>query len=68
MTDRHAGYVITLEQDVREDDAGDIIAALMMLKGVISVQPVTADLALTIATERTRADVRDKLYELAGGL
>lgn len=68
MTDRHAGYVVTLDRDIRADEAACIMDALLMLKGVISVQPVVADVPLAIATERTRVEMRDKLYEIAGGL
>ena len=28
MTDRHAGYVVTLNEDIREDDAEAIINAI----------------------------------------
>lgn len=52
MTDRHAGYVITLEEDVREDDAAAIKTALSMIKGVLSVEPVVSDPGLHIAEER----------------
>jgi hypothetical protein len=44
MTDRHAGYLVTLDHDIREDDAGEIIAALRMIKFVAAVEPVTTDL------------------------
>lgn len=42
MTDRHSGYLVALENDLREDDAEGILNALRMVKGVVSVQPVTA--------------------------
>ena len=35
MTDRHCGYIITLENDIREDDAEATINALRMIKGVL---------------------------------
>jgi hypothetical protein len=35
MTDRHAGYVVVLERDIREDDAEVILSAIGMVKGVL---------------------------------
>jgi hypothetical protein len=54
MTDRHAGYIVVLEKDIREDDAEEtILAALRMIKGVQSVQPIVADFgAMDLAKER----------------
>lgn len=43
VTDRLSGYVVTLEADIREDDAKKITKALGMIKGVLSVEPVIAD-------------------------
>jgi hypothetical protein len=43
VTDRISGYIVTLDHDIREDDAKKITKALGMIKGVLSVEPVTAD-------------------------
>jgi hypothetical protein len=51
VTDRHSGYVVTLAADVRDDDAQAIITALRMVRGVISVEPVIADIQSLIADE-----------------
>ena len=64
MTDRHAGYVVTLTDDIREDDAEAIINALRLIKGVVSVQPVAGDHQLVIAKERVREEYRAKLIAL----
>lgn len=61
MTDRHAGYVVTLEKDVREDDAQATINAIAQIKGVISVTPVVSDVSLAIATSRADRQIKDKL-------
>lgn len=61
MTDRHAGYVVTLTDDIREDDAEAIINALRLIKGVASVQPVAGDHQLVIAKERVREEYRAKV-------
>ena len=64
MTDRHAGYVVTLAKDIREDDAEAILTALRMVKGVLSVKPIIADLNLITAQERVRHDLTQKLREV----
>jgi len=61
MTDRHAGYLVTLDRDIREDDAEAVITALRMVKGVISVEPVIADVGQSIAQARSDREWRDAL-------
>lgn len=68
MTDRHAGYIVVLDEDIREDDAEHLISALKMLRGVASVQPVTADVNLSLATERVRHEYRSKVLDFLKGL
>jgi hypothetical protein len=66
MTDGHGGYVVVLEQDIREDDAEAIINALKQIKGVLSVQAIVGGSTLgeTIATTRVNTEWQDKLAEL----
>ncbi|MEV0830859.1 MULTISPECIES: hypothetical protein [Streptosporangiaceae] len=65
MTDRHAGYIVTLAEDVREDDAEAILSALRMVKGVLSVEPIVASPHdLHIATQRVRQEWRGKILDL----
>lgn len=64
MTDRHAGYVITLAKDIREDDAEHIINALRMIKGVLNVQPIVSDVELMLAKDRVDLQWREKLHQL----
>ncbi|MEV0382374.1 hypothetical protein [Nonomuraea sp. NPDC050643] len=52
MTDRHAAYIVTLNKDLRVDDAEKILDALEMIKGVVSVEPVVADVMTHIAERR----------------
>lgn len=66
MTDRHAGYLVTLAEDIREDDAEEsVLIALRMIKGVASVTPIVSDYAMHIAAERRDDAWRDTLYGLA---
>lgn len=59
MTDRHMGYVVALERDVREDDAESTIAAIRHIKGVLSVKPITTDAGAMVAELRVRTEVYD---------
>lgn len=60
MTDRHSGYIIALDKDIREDDAEAIINAIRMVKGVIAVEPVVNDNHLElIATSRIKMSLFD---------
>jgi hypothetical protein len=66
MTDRHAAYIVVLEDDIRDDDAGEsVLIALRMVKGVASVEPVVADYSFAVARTRRDSAWRDALYELA---
>ena len=65
MTDRLAGFLITLDGDYRVDDGGkQILDAIRMIKGVGSVEPVPADHALHMAVQRARAELREKIWEV----
>ena len=63
MTDRHAGYIVTLSRDIREDDAEAVITALKMVKGVVGVEALVADPGLHMAEMRIGTEVRQKLYQ-----
>lgn len=64
MTDRHAGYIVRLAEDLRDDDSAYVIAAIRMIKGVAAVEPIPGDHQLHIATERAREEIADRLYAL----
>jgi hypothetical protein len=61
VTDRYKGFVVTLGQDIREDDAESIINAMRMIKGVVKVSPVEADLVDQIARARIEDEVRSAI-------
>ena len=63
MTDRHAGYVVTLAEDVREDDAQPILEAIRMIKHVASVEPVVSDMMFHMAEERVKHRLFMKMYD-----
>lgn len=64
MTDRHAGYVVVLEEDIREDDAKAVIDALKMIKGVLTVKPIISTPEIIIATNRAKAEMARKLWKV----
>jgi hypothetical protein len=64
VTDHHAGYIITLAEDVREDDAEAIVTALRMVRGVLDVRPVVADVAVAMAQLRADNTWRGRLQDL----
>jgi hypothetical protein len=64
MTDKHAGYLIVLDQDIREDDAEAIINAIKMIKHVSTVTPVVANPTMYIAQNRADDVWRERLLTL----
>lgn len=65
MTDRHAGYLVTLTEDIREDDAEFTLNALKMIRGVRSVRPIISSHALAMAQDRRDRSWQDALRKLA---
>lgn len=65
MTTRYSGFVVTLTDDIREDDAEAIVTALRMVKGVASVEPVVASSETwkQVAEARARTEVRALLLK-----
>lgn len=65
MTGRHSGYIVTLAEDIREDDAEEsVLNAIRMVRGVVSVVPVTASASQSIAEQRRDQDWRQALIGL----
>lgn len=62
MTDRVAGYVVTLDTDLREDVAEATLNALRMVKGVVSVLPVSSSPELHVAEQRADARWRERAW------
>jgi hypothetical protein len=66
MTDRHAGYLITLDKTIRDDEAEATIAAIHQIRGVLTVEPVPADITLAMAQSRARHELVVKIYDALG--
>lgn len=67
MTDRISAFVVTLDEDIREDDVAPILNAILQLRHVISVDPVVSDVTGLIAQVRANSEWKDKLIDLIRG-
>ena len=63
MTDRHAGYIVVLDQNIREDDAQPILDAIKLIKHVVDVRPVVAEPGAYCAAHRGRLDTLASLSD-----
>ena len=64
MTDRVNGFRVILGKDIRVDDAEHLKNAILMLKGVLSVQDVINMPADDVAYYKARFDLRNKLFDV----
>lgn len=64
MTDRIKGYVVVLEENIREDDAEEITKAIGLIKGVLTVTPVKSGVEDIFIQERVRRDLLHKVFDL----
>lgn len=64
MTDRHHGYIVVLEQDLRSDDAEATLNAIRQIKGVISVEPVVTEVADHMARARVRDEMAHSIWKV----
>lgn len=63
MTDRYSGFVVTLKEDMREDDAQATIGALRQIKGVVDVQPVVGGGSALVKTMTVQARLKTQFLE-----
>ena len=61
MTDRFKGFLITLEKEMREDDAENILNALKMVKGVQNVKPYVNGMEDWMMYEKGVMDTRSEV-------
>ena len=61
MTSRYQAFTVALENDVREDDAENLITAIRALRGVLTVVPVVSDISGYGAYERARRELQTKI-------
>lgn len=68
MTDRHAGYIVVLDADLREDDAEPVLADLRMVRGVLSVEPLASGWEVHVAEERARSELGTAVVQAVRGV
>lgn len=64
MTDRHKGYIVVLEDDLREDDGESTLNAIRQIRGVLSVEPVVADMTDHFARSRVRHELTMEMLKV----
>ena len=64
MTDRLAGILVTLEKDIREDDAEPVLDAIRQIRGVAAVDPVLSNIGIHLAETRARTRLRRDLWRV----
>lgn len=63
MTDRIKGLTVTIE-NMREDDAENIINSIRMIKGVVDVNAHVADIEHYMAVETARHKMRMQIFDI----
>lgn len=64
MTDRLKGFIVHLEEDMRDDDAQAVIDAIQMIRRVSKVTPLISNIEDHMARERVRMELSQKLFEV----
>jgi len=64
MTDRYHTLTVTLEREIRDDDAEALIKAIMQMRGVLDVQGEVAEFEFYAAREQAKRDLREELLEV----
>lgn len=63
MTDRYKGFLITLDKEIRSDDAEPIITAFKMIKHVQIVKPYVKSAEDWMLAEKTIYDIQKNMYD-----
>lgn len=64
MTDRHAGYLVTLKRPLRSDDAEVLVNAIKLLEPVATVEPLIDNSDRQFAVDKARWEI---LLDALGG-
>jgi hypothetical protein len=64
MTDRINGVFVTLEDDIRIDDAEHLLNAIRMVKGVVDVTPNVTDFNDHMAKVTAKIELGDKIMKV----
>ena len=64
MTTHYNSLLVVLEQDIRDDDAEPLIAAIKQLRGVVDVKGNPASIESATAEARVRVELGKKLFDI----
>ena len=64
MTNRIKGLVVVFNNDIREDDAEELINVIKLLKGVIKVEPSIVNHEDFINRQRIKNEYKEKIWEV----
>lgn len=64
MSDQYSAFTVVLENNVSEEEAQALMAAIQQLKGVLSVTGKVADFTEHLAYERARRELGLKMLEV----
>ena len=64
MSERHAGYIVTLDEDISGEEAQAVTDAIAMVRFVRSIEPVAGDLSAQLAMGRRDSGWKTALLEL----
>lgn len=63
MTDKIGALFVALEEDMREDDARELMNAIIQFRHVLNVETYISDVNLWVAEERARRRYLDLLLK-----
>lgn len=61
MSDRHLGYVVTLDATLKDEDSAHLLDLIGRMRGVTSIKSIVQDMGTEIAYERALRDLRGKI-------
>lgn len=64
MSNKIASFTITLKDDIDEEQAEMIKTALLLIRGVIAVEPNVSNCELYMAESRAKYKLLDKMLEI----
>jgi hypothetical protein len=63
MTQRIKGFVVSLSNDMREDDVEQIVNAIRLIKGVSAVQNIESNIDDQINRMNIKLEMSNKIFE-----
>jgi hypothetical protein len=63
MSERIKGFVVTLNNDYKEEDLKDIKNAIFMTKGILSIESIPANIDDYMNRERIKNELKNKIWE-----